>query len=86
MTGRTAWLVADHRKGDYLCLLYGGHAEDTLVAGGRAATAAAAVSWGLARTEHVRIRTREGHSYWAGTAVKPDGILEHWVDDRESTR
>lgn len=74
----TVWLGADRHRGDYLCSWYAGLNDDHLVEQARAADASDAVSWGLRRTGRVRIRTTEAHTYWAGTASRPEGFSDTW--------
>lgn len=74
----TAWLVANRERGDFACYWYVGRAGDHLVEQGRAATAEDAVAWGRNRTASVRIRTVDGHSQWAGSAPRPEGMSATW--------
>lgn len=74
----TAWLVADRDRGDFACYRYVGRAGDHLREQGRAATAEDAVAWGRNRTASVRIRTVDGHSQWAGSAPRPEGLFATW--------
>jgi hypothetical protein len=75
----TAWLVANRDRGDFACYWYVGRAGDHLREQGRAATAEDAVAWGRSRTANVRIRTVDGHSQWAGSAPRPDGMSATWT-------
>ena len=74
----TAWLVADRDRDDFACYWYVGRAGDRLREQGRAATAEDAVAWGRNRTASVRIRTVDGHSQWAGSAPRPEGMAATW--------
>lgn len=79
-TDGTAWLVADRLKGGYLCYLYTGPADDHLVARAYVPSASDAIGWGQRRTSRVRIRTADGHTSWAGTAPRPEGITSTWTE------
>jgi hypothetical protein len=75
----TAWLVADRAADDFRCYWYGGANDGHLQETATVATAADAVAWGRRRTTHVRIRTPDGLSSWAGTAPRPSGMTDTWV-------
>jgi hypothetical protein len=77
----TAWLSADHARGDYVCYWYAGPNDGVVVEHERAANATDAVAWGLARTTRVRLRSTDAHTYWAGTAARPEGFTRTWNAD-----
>jgi len=76
----TAWLVADRLAGDFLCYWYAGPNDAYLAEHARAVTAVDAVAWGRLRTARVRIRTADAHTYWAGSAPRPDGFRSTWTE------
>ena len=80
----TAWLVADVKRGDYVCFWYTGPDDGDLAAHARMANPADAVAWGRDRTTRVRIRTAEGRTYWAGRAPKPEGFAHTWSGTTET--
>ena len=75
----TAWLVADRSRGDYQCFWYVGTGGSHLVEKARASSAEEAIGWGRQRTDRVRIRTAEPHTYWAGARAAPDGFADAWT-------
>ena len=58
----------------YGCYWYGGRSDGILWEHSWEASAAAAVSWGRARTGRVRLRAADGRTTWEGTAAPPEGI------------
>lgn len=75
----TVWIVVDRDNDDYPSYWYTGAEGGRLVEQGRAATAAAAVEWGRARTPRVRIRMSDGRTYWAGDGDVPEGYAGRWA-------
>jgi hypothetical protein len=74
----TASLVIDRLTGTFHCYWYDGLNDDRLREHARVANATDAVAWGRRRTSHVRIRTGDARSYWAGTGLRPAGFTNTW--------
>lgn len=77
----TAWLVADRLEtAGFHCYWYTGRAGDHLAEHAHVEGTTEAVAWGRRRTPHVRIRTADARTSWAGTAARPAGIAHSWTE------
>ena len=75
----TVWLAFDATTDDYLCS-WRDDSSGHVLEEGRAASEAAAVDWGRARTQQV-VFQNGGDRFWAGTGSAPSGMAGYWSDD-----
>ena len=75
------WVIADEGHDAHHCYWYTGSNDGRLAEQASVTTAAEAVTWGRLRSGRVRIRTADGCTRWAGTAPRPNTVVENWTAD-----